>query len=279
MQGILLCLFIYWGFDTALAVNEETDDAEKTPGRAAVISTILLMIIYVTVTVAGVAYLGTPDPDSDAVSDIFVVWAAPVLGTWGAKLLALAVLISAVSSMMTTILPTARGTLSMAVYRALPRRFAVVHPKYLTPSFSTLMMGVVSVALYIGLNLFSRNVLEDTVTSTSFAIAFYYGLTGWSAVWYFRKMSFSSPRAFFYKFLCPLLGAIILTGALVQSAIDSFNPDYGSTSMMGIGGVFVIGVGSLVLGAVLMVITSWFLPDYFRGETLRADTPVLVPEE
>ena len=279
VQGILLCLFIYWGFDTALAVNEETDDAEKTPGRAAVISTILLMIIYVTVTVAAVSYLGKPDPDGDAVSDIFVVWAEPVLGTWGAKLLALAVLVSAASSMMTTILPTARGTLSMAVYRAIPRRFAVVHPTYLTPSFSTLMMGVVSISLYVGLNLVSRNVLEDTVTSTSFAIAFYYGLTGWSAVWYFRKLSFKSRRAFVYQFLCPLLGAIILTGALVQSAIDSFNPDYGTTSMLGIGGVFVIGVGSLLLGAVLMLITSFFMPDYFKGKTLRADTPVLVPDE
>ena len=35
----------------------------------------------------------------------------------------LAVLISAVSSTQTTILPTARGTLAMAAYKALPRRF------------------------------------------------------------------------------------------------------------------------------------------------------------
>ena len=52
MQGIPAVSVHLLGSDTALAVNEETDDAEKTPGRAAVISTILLMIIYVTVTVA-----------------------------------------------------------------------------------------------------------------------------------------------------------------------------------------------------------------------------------
>ena len=42
IQGILLMLFIYWGWDSAVSVNEETKDRTKTPGRAAVISTILL---------------------------------------------------------------------------------------------------------------------------------------------------------------------------------------------------------------------------------------------
>lgn len=281
VQGILLCLFIYWGFDTALAVNEECDDAEKTPGRAAVIATILLMLIYVVVTVAAVAYVGLLDsPDEQQnLNDIFVQWSEPVLGAWGAKLLAFTVLVSAASAMMTTILPTARGTLAMAVYKAIPSRFAVVHPRYLTPAFSTLMIGVVSVSLFIGLSIVSANVLEDTVSSTSLAIAFYYGLTGWSAVWYFRKQSFTSRKAFFNKFLFPLLGAIILTGALVISAVDSFSPDYGLTSIAGVGGVFVIGVGSLLLGAVLMFITSMFMPAYFRGETLSAETPVLVPDD
>ena len=143
------------------------------------------------------AYLGTPDPDSDAVSDIFVVWAALVLGTWGAKLLALAVLISAVSSMMTTILPTARGTLSMAVYRDLSapslRRH---HPKYLTPSFHPDDgCGLDRPAGHRTQPGQPKRARGDTVTWTSFAIAFYYGLTWLVGVWY-RKMSFSSPAFF-----------------------------------------------------------------------------------
>lgn len=281
VQGFLLCLFIYWGFDTTLAVNEETDDVTKTPGRAAVISTILLMGIYVLVTIASLSYLGADALSSPAnADDIFAVWAEPVLGEFGAKLLAFTVLVSAVSAMMTTILPTARGTLSMAVYRAIPKRFAVVHPKYMTPSFSTLMMGVVSIALFLGLSLVSDNVLQDTVASTSLAIAFYYGMTGWSAVWYFRKQSFrNGPKMLFNKFIFPLLGAVILTFAFVQSAWDSAKPDYGLTTIGGIGGVFVVGIGSLLLGVVLMIVTMRFMPAFFRGETLTHDSPVLVPDE
>src|ERR1700733_6650288 len=47
--GLILMLFIYWGWDTAVAVNEETKDKEKTPGRAAVLSTVILLVTYVIV--------------------------------------------------------------------------------------------------------------------------------------------------------------------------------------------------------------------------------------
>lgn len=62
-----------------------------------------------------------------------------------ASLLLLTVSVSALSSTHTTILPTARGTLSMAVYEAIPKRFASVHPRYMTPAFGTIVMGPPSV--------------------------------------------------------------------------------------------------------------------------------------
>ena len=39
-SGFTLMLFIYWGWDTAVSVNEETKDRDKIPGRAAVTSTL-----------------------------------------------------------------------------------------------------------------------------------------------------------------------------------------------------------------------------------------------
>jgi len=287
MQGFLLCLFIFWGFDTTLAVNEETEDSTVTPGRAAILSTVILMVLYIFVTVSALSYLGLDVlSDERNANDIFAVWAEPVLGSWGTKLLAFVVLVSAMSSMMTTILPTARGTLAMAIYRAIPSRFATVSPKYLTPSFSTLMIGVVAAIIFIGLSIVSENVLEDAVAATSFTVAFYYGLTAFTAVWFFRKESFAGGpglrawwAVFWPRFLAPLLGGLILAYALIQTAIDSANPDYGLTSLFGIGTVFIIGVGALVLGGVLMVVCMRFFPDYFGGQTLTAETPVLVPEE
>ena len=208
------------------------------------------MVTYVSVTVAAMAYAGLGEEglglgNVDNADDVFFALKDALFGPW-AWLLVLAVMISAISSTQTTILPTARGTLAMAVYKALPARFGTVHPKYQTPSFSTLIMGVVAIAFYVGLTLVSENILNDTILSLGLAIAFYYAITGYACVWYFRKELFNSGRNFVFRFLFPLLGALILTGAFVKSAIDMLNPDYGYTVLLGVGGVFVVGVGSLL---------------------------------
>ena len=49
ISGLILMLFIYWGWDTAVSINEETKDKTKTPGRAAIISTVILLITYALV--------------------------------------------------------------------------------------------------------------------------------------------------------------------------------------------------------------------------------------
>ncbi len=56
--GILLAVFVYWGWDSGVSVNEETEDSSSTPGRAAIISTIVLVLIFVLVTTAAQAFGG-----------------------------------------------------------------------------------------------------------------------------------------------------------------------------------------------------------------------------
>ncbi|WP_308797065.1 APC family permease [Agromyces silvae] len=285
VEAVLLALFIYWGWDTCLALNEETRDPKRIPGRAAVLTTVILLVTYVGVTVAAMSYAGLGDTATGLgneanADDVFFVLKDALFGPW-AWLLVVAVMISAVSSTQTTILPTARGTLAMAVYKALPKRFATVHPRYKTPSFSTLLMGFVAIVFYVGMTLISDNILQDTILSLGLAIAFYYAITGFACVWYFKDSLFSSVRNVFNRLVFPLLGAVLLTGAFIYSAIDMLDPDYGYTVLFGVGGVFVVGVGSLLLGAVLMVVWSFFADakPFFRGESLNRETEVQVPED
>ena len=75
-DAVLIAVFLYWGWDTAVAVNEESDDPAKTPGRAAVLSTILLLVTYVLVAVATVGFAGTGTDgiglgNPDNASDVF----------------------------------------------------------------------------------------------------------------------------------------------------------------------------------------------------------------
>ena len=285
VEAILLALFIYWGWDTCLALNEETKDPQRTPGRAAILSTLILLVTYVGVTVAAMAYAGLGASglglgNEENAEDVFFALKDVLFGPF-AWLLVIAVLVSAVSSTQTTILPTARGTLAMAAYNALPQRFGVVHPKYHTPAFSTIVMGVVATVFYVGLTIVSEDFLSDTILSLGLAIAFYYAITGFACVWFFRRELFVSAHNVFFKFLFPLLGALMLSAAFVFSAIDMFNPDYGYTVLFGVGGVFVVGIGSLAIGVVLMIVWSFFTraKPFFRGESLNESTEVLVPEE
>ncbi|GAB2555593.1 APC family permease [Leucobacter ruminantium] len=285
MEAVLLALFIYWGWDTCLALNEETKNPRKTPGRAALASIVVLIVLYVGVSVVAMMFAGLGDTgfgltNPDSIDDVFSVLGGALFGPWGWFLL-LGVMLSAASSTQTTILPTARGTLSMAVYRALPAKFAELHPKFKTPWFSTTLMGVAAIIYYVGMSLISENVLADSLTSMGLAIALYYAITSFACVWYFRDTLRDSARNLWMRGIFPLLGGLLLGYAFVQSAIDMWDRNYGETVLLGIGGAFVIGVGAILLGFLLMGIW-WLRPGskpFFRGESLNRDTPVLVPDE
>lgn len=282
--AIILCIFIYWGWDACLAVGEETRDSQNTPGKAAVITTLILVATYVLVGYAVQSFAGFGDTgiglnNPENVDDVLTILGEPVAGPIAASALLLTVSVSALSSTQTTILPTARGTLAMAVYEAIPRRFANVHPRYMTPAFGTIVMGISALGFYLLLSFISQNALADSVASLGLAVAFYYAVTALACVWYFRRSLFGSARNLFLRGIFPALGGAAMVWAFVQSAVDMIQPDYGYTQFGGIGGVFVLGVGMLVLGVPLMLACFAFgTKRFFRGETLTPATQVKVPD-
>jgi hypothetical protein len=173
----------------------------------------------------------------------------------------------------------------MAAYRAIPRTFARIHRRHLTPSVSTIAMGLAAIAFYVLLTIVSGNVLADSIAPLGVLIAFYYGLTGFACAWHYRHELTHSARSLFLRGVIPLLGALLLFAALVKSLEDMWAADYGATFWTTptlhwqIGGVFLLALGSLLLGVVLMVIYAGLRPAYFRGELLNRSTPVVaVPE-
>jgi amino acid transporter len=282
--AILTTIFIYWGWDTAVACNEESDDPGRTPGRAAVISTFLLLATYALVTVAAVAFagvgtegvgLGNPDNSADVFAAIGPdLFGDSVLGHIGMLLLSASILTSASASTQTTILPTARTTLSMGVYRALPESFAKIHRRYLTPTVSTVAMGVVSVVFYVLFTVISTNLLTALIGSVGLMIAFYYGLTGFACVWFYRKTLTRNARDFLMRGVVPLLGGLVLTVVFVYGLIQYAKPDWltdddgNNVTIFGYGAVAVVGIGALVLGLILMVVWRFAAPAFFKGETL-----------
>ncbi len=276
--GVLLGIFIYWGWDSGVAVNEESENPAEGPGRAAVLSTVLLVLIYVIVSTAAQADAGTHflvNNQADVLSGLgHRVFGSGVLQ----KLLLFSVLTSASASTQTTILPTARTTISMASWGALPKAFARVHPRFLTPSFSTLAMGAVSIIWTVGLLVFDTtgNVLGDSITGLGFAICFYYGFTGIACAFYYRREIFKSVHRALLVGLVPLLGGAGMFFIFIKSYITSSKAGANSSApFLGVQVPIVIGVGGLLLGVVFMAAQWIFMPDFFKRKLQTADPAIL----
>ena len=282
--GLSLSIFIYWGWDTTLTINEETTGSSSTPGRAALLTILTILSTYMLVAIsaqmfAGIGEQGIGLGNPDTADNVFAALAEPVLGVL-AIFLFLAVVASAASSLQTTFLPAARTMLAMSFYKAAPERFSHVHPRFRSPSYATLFSGVATAIFYTVMTFLSEDVLIDTIYALGLMIAFYYSLTAFACVWYFRRELFTSPKNFIFKGLFPGLGGIMLTLLFFKTAVDTFDPAYGSGgAVLGMGTVFVIGIGLLLLGVILMFVWQLRAPEFFRGETLTHDTAVLATEE
>jgi amino acid transporter len=297
-SGLILMVFIYWGWDTAVSVNEETKDPSKTPGRAAILSTLILVVTYTLVifgaqSFAGIGTTGiglaNPTNSSDVLSVLgHAVFGNNTVGTVFYHLLLLMVLSSAAASTQTTILPTARTTLSMATYKALPPSFAKINPRYLTPTVSTVVMGGISIVLYAGMNYMSHGiVIADAVTSCGIFIAAYYGLTGVACAWYYRKNLSSSARNLWMQGILPLLGGLILWFLGAWSLWEDYDVNTGTSytrfTIPGlhweVGGVFVIVFLSTLAGVLFWIYLRIRQPAFFKRQTLTRATPTLVPDD
>ena len=269
IAGVLLGIFIYWGWDSGLSVNEESRDSAEGPGKAAVLSTVLLVLIYVVVSTAAIAYGGTKFLGANS-NDVINALGKNVFGSPWDKLLIIAVLTSASASTQTTILPTARTTLSMAKWGAIPEVFGKIHPRYLTPTVSTIGMGALSAVWTVFLIKIdtSGNVLNDSITALGFSVCFYYGFTGLACGWYYRRELFKSARGFILAGVVPVLGGVAMAFIFVKAWIAESSSSYNySAPVIGIQMPILIGIGSLLLGIPLMLLTAAKLRPFFRRKT------------
>lgn len=254
--GLLLGVFAYWGWESAVNLTEETQDSESAPGKAAILSTVILLGTYVAVAFAIVAYSGTTylADNRDEEEFIFALLSTEVLGGWDWVVL-FAVATSAIASTQTTIIPASRTGLSMARRAALPKTFGHIHPRFRTPDVSTWWVAVIAIIWYLVVGLISENALFDSLTALSLLIAFYYALTGVACAIYFRRQLLRSATNFLLIGVGPVAGSIMLIWLLIKSVQDMSDPanSYSGQSWFGVGPPLVIGIAIGVVGIAVML--------------------------
>ncbi|MBU3686745.1 MAG: APC family permease [Mycobacteriaceae bacterium] len=278
ISGFLVAVFIFWGFDAALSMSEETEGTAEQSGRVGVTSIVIILITYVIIGVAALAFAGTDDNSegsltyAENIDDVFSSMAREAVGPVGAVIAAVIVGLSAFSATLSTVMATVRGLLAMATYKALPDRFASVDEAAQTPKFTTWFIGLATLAIYGGLNLVSDSIVEDCVYSVGIAIMLYYSVVAVSSVVYFWDTAFRSWRTALGQVILPGIAALILIPIGLYEAYRMISPEYGSgSSLAGVGTVFIIGVLSILFGVLLMIVWAVKSPAFFRGETLARE--------
>lgn len=213
-HAVLLAVFAYWGFDAIFALTEQTDVG--APQRV----TALTMAALVTFSVVGGTAYSAVDP-------------APVTGN---PIVRAAVVSSAVMSLGSTLIPTARGIEAMADAGQVPS-----WARSLTRASRSTAVVTVASAAWTGLLFVSEGLFDDTIEALSVLVGLYFTASSLIAALHGRT---GRERA----------GQVVSVGlmAIITAAvaIQMLDPAYGRTAVGGADGVG--GVGLIVVGLCLI---------------------------
>ena len=282
--AMLLGVFAFWGWEAATNMSEECRKPTDA-GKAGVVSTIILLGTYVLVAISVVLYLG--QSNFEPVGDSGLVLVDMSISVFGplSFLVLLAVALSALASTQSSFIPGSRAVLSMARRGALPAKLGLMHPRFKTPWVSLSVLAVIAVAWYVAVSLLSENAMLDSLSSLGILVAFYYALTGFSCVIYYRKHVTASLKGFLFVGVGPIIGSlglILMLVIAVRSLWDPANSASGS-AWLGLAPPISIAVLVLVLAAIALVIRRIVAPGFFTSSPPQVanvlDSPFMLDAE
>jgi len=175
--------------------------------------------------------------ESSGFSDnlIYQVAIAAGLGKVGGYAAALALILSSIATLETTMLQFSRTLFAMGRDRALPGYFGVVHARTVTPVRAMYLLLAAGLGMILASNLMPSvaSILADSVNAIAIQVSYYYGLAGLVCAWLYRSSYRQSMSAFLQYVVAPALSAIVLM-TLGIYALTTFDM---TTRIVGIGGL------------------------------------------
>ena len=268
-SGALLAAFYYWGWDVTANLNEETENAHKTSGFGGLLGALIVFLLFELFTLGSNMALSTEQmTDENNAANILQVLGQNIAPGTPGKLIVVAVLLSTVATLETTLIQVTRTLFVMGRDRTLPAALGTTHPTRKSPFVATMVVAVLSLLMFIGSSYIGSisKILNDGYAAIGVQICFYYGLAGLAVVILYRKHLFKSVKNFLFMGLWPALGSGFMIFVLINQ-VPSLDP----TAKL-------VGIGLMVLGLIPMSY-YWFVKKapYFNMPT-REEREVVLEE-
>ncbi|MGW8884300.1 APC family permease [Streptomyces sp. NPDC055749] len=256
--GALIAGASFWGWDVTSNLSEETRGGGGGAGLGGLVGLVTTSVVFLVVTVGANVALGPGAVADEGGGFLLALGDAVWPGGWG-RILILAVLLSAVATLETTLLQATRTLFAMGRDRTMPSALGRIHTTRRTPWVATLVVGAI-VLLVAGVSTAmgdADELMSDALAGIGLLIAFYYALAGISVVVVHRRVVFHSVGNLLLIGLWPLGGAAFMIWVFAATV-----PEMAFAELA-------IGLGALALG-LIPLFTAWFNGNrsYFRPRRL-----------
>jgi amino acid transporter len=207
LKAMLLLVFAYGGFETALAPMSEAKNPRRDAPFALFTALVVCTVLYALIQWVVVGVLPDAAHSQRPLADVARLAVGPV----GAALVAVGALISFYGYLSAKILAMPRVPFALAEQGDLPKAFAAVHPRFHTPYVSILVFA----GMVLGLALIGD--FKWNVTLSAVARLLYYGV-GCAALPILRRKQpegasamFHLPAGNFFAALGVILCVVLVT--------------------------------------------------------------------
>jgi amino acid transporter len=236
-SGAVIALFFFWGWDVSLNLNEETQSARQSPGYGALGAVVVIIVFFTAFAAIVLLALSDQEISQSGTNVVFAVADKVLPKPWN-YLAVLALMLSTIGTLETSILQFTRTMFSKSRDGLLHMRWATIHQQWGTPYIASFLIATLGSVLLLA-SLSSKDIAEvmsQSINVIGVQAAYYYGLAGFACVWHFRKQALRSTHQFILMFFWPLISSLALWWAAIWTAM-SFNA---WTS--------IIAIGSILLG-------------------------------
>jgi len=165
LKGVSAVFYAYIGFDAISTTAEECRNPQRDLPRSMIYSLLICTVLYIAIALilTGIENYASFKNVSDPLAFVFEKRAP-----WVEKIVSVSAVVATTSVLLVFQIGQPRIWMSMSRDGLLPKVFQKIHPRYKTPSFSTLLTGVI-----VGLGaLFLESSLMTDLTSIGTLFAF-----------------------------------------------------------------------------------------------------------